>query len=67
MTIKEYLDATGQTQKGFGLRIGLSEAGVSRLINRSRDPKFRVALKIFETTDGAVPFKDMAATGIVEA
>ena len=65
MTLREYLSRSGETEAAFGVRIGVSQAAVSRWVNGLRTPSKEFIIQIAkETGDRVKPadwFADTAA------
>lgn len=60
MTLREYLDATGASQKLLAASVGVSEAAISLLANGKRTPGVVLAVAIERATHGAVTCEDWA-------
>jgi transcriptional regulator with XRE-family HTH domain len=52
--LKDYLSRAGMKQEAFALRVGVTQATVSKLIARTMTPSLELALKIEDATGGAV-------------
>ncbi len=59
MTLKEYLDATGQTQLALSREVGCSPGRMCQVAGGGR-PGFGLAMRIEAATKGRVTLKDMA-------
>ena len=59
MKLSEYLDDTGESLEGFGQKIGLSAASVSRIANGKQDVSAAAARKIHDVTKGKVTPNDL--------
>ncbi|TCM40083.1 hypothetical protein EDF59_105323 [Novosphingobium sp. ST904] len=65
MTLKAYLDATGEKQVDFAERVRTTPATVSRLCKRSLRPALDLAHRIETATNGRVPTETWVE-GIIE-
>lgn len=61
MTIADYLKEASLSQREFAVRIGVSDAVLSRVLNGKRLPTFDMALAIIRETGGKVTAEDMAS------
>lgn len=67
MTLADYLEKTKTDRSDFAAEIEVSEAYLSRLVNRKRNPSFEISMRIFNTTKGAVTFPEMTAINAEDA
>jgi DNA-binding transcriptional regulator YdaS (Cro superfamily) len=65
MTLREYLDATGETQQAFAARIGAHQGTISKLCGGPDRPPslpgWSMAARIERATEGKVPVAVWAA------
>lgn len=54
MTLKEYLDSTGERQTDFAKRASSTDATISRIIGGTLNPSLSLALRIQRATGGKV-------------
>jgi len=49
-TVKKYLDMKNLRQNGFAIEIGVSDATVSRLLNKKQEPTLEMQKRLFLAT-----------------
>ena len=59
MKLKEWIRKNKLSDVDFGKKIGLTPAGISRIINLNRYPSAEVMLKIFIQTNGEIQPNDL--------
>jgi len=59
MRLEEYLKKYKITCKSFGAKVGVSDAQVTRIINKKRNPSPHLMKRIQEETNGEVSFEDL--------
>jgi len=59
MTLFEYLSVFNIPKREFAERIGVSESGLYKIINGTREPKLLTAIKIYKLTSGYVDYSDL--------
>ena len=60
MKLKEWIRKNKLSDTDFGKKVGLSPAGISRIINLNRYPNAKTTLKIFIQTNGEIQPNDLA-------
>jgi transcriptional regulator with XRE-family HTH domain len=58
MTLQEYIQKYGLKQKDAAAKFNMSEASVSRLLSKKRNPGFAMKQYIKQKTKGAVALED---------
>ena len=59
MILKEYLDVNGIKYERFAQKINISRVALSYIMNRKRDLRLSVAIRIVEATNGEVSYKEL--------
>ena len=59
MRLEEYLKKHKITCTAFGDKVGVSDAQITRIINKKRNPSPHLMKRIQEETNGEVGFEDL--------
>ena len=54
-TLSQYLQASGTTQRAFAALVSVSPSYINEIAKGTKSPGLRLALRIQDATDGAVP------------
>lgn len=60
MKLLDYLKEKKMTQKGFGLRVGVSDAHINLIMKGKKTPSIHLIQRIIRETDGQVTIDDLA-------
>lgn len=59
MKLEEYLKKHQLSLQSFGKKVGASQAQISRIVNKKRNPSTRLIERIIRETKGEVSFEDV--------
>ncbi len=65
MTLAEWIEAEGITRTAAADRLGLSQSYLTELCQQKRSPSIHVAIRIVETSKGAVTFRELVDGSVI--
>lgn len=63
MTLRDYLDSTGETMASFARRLGVSYGTMTKIVYGAREPGLALAILISARTNGMVQPADLLKHG----